>query len=166
MKTTLSFRFLVFSLFLGVLSSCSNEAIQVPGDTGAEAFMNQHTFKVASWEFYDHTSLDNFNLVQNEANIYLTFDDGTVYLCQIEDQGTSAERSVLGEFTASFSNGVFKGLWLDEFTFMQAVGLETRGEHVGTELYGEHELHQQPQSIFLKMDRLSDHPELIKSLIQ
>ena len=128
--------------------------------------MNQHTFKVASWEFYDHNSLDNFDLVQNTENIYLTFDDGTVYLCQIEDQGTSAERSILGEYGAHFSNGVFKGLWLDEHTYMSAVGLEIRGAQVGTELYGAHDLHQQPQSIYLNMERLEEHPELIKSLIQ
>ena len=148
--------FFIAILALG-FQSCSEEA-HVTSDNGVFEFVDETTFEVNSYEFYDHETLNNYDLVDLYEQLYLTFVDDQVFLTKVElrDGG----ETILGdEMKTSFMGGTLQGFWTDQYTFMRVASLDrSEGGRLVLELEGKHEGHKQFQTIFIVMQAMDSHP--------
>jgi len=155
MKATVKILFAAL-LTLG-LHSCTEEA-HVIADQGLFEFVDETSFEVTSYEFYDHETLGNYELADMYANLYLTFVGDQVFMTKIElRDGTE---TVYGDAMATnFTAGTLQGIWTDQYTYMRVASLDRTAEgHVVIELEGQHERHKQFQTIFIVMQALDAHP--------
>ena len=155
MKATVKILFAAL-LTLG-LQSCTEEA-HVIADQGLFEFVDETSFEVNSYEFYDHETLGNYDLVDTYEQLYLTFVDDQVFVTKIELRDGS--ETVYGEAMATnFTAGTLQGIWVDQYTYMEVASLDRTSEgRVVIELEGQHEGHKQFQTIFIVMQALDAHP--------
>ena len=155
MKATVKILFAAL-LTLG-LQSCTEEA-HVIADQGLFEFMDETSFEVNSYEFYDHETLGNYDLVNTYEQFYLTFVDDQVFVTKIELRDGS--ETVYGEAMATnFTAGTLQGIWVDQYTYMEVASLDRTAQgRVVIELEGQHEGHKQFQTIFIVMQALHAHP--------
>lgn len=153
------FKIFALAIFVGGLTSCSDEGMYLPGNQDALLFMDQKSFEVQEWEFYDHVSLDNYSPYASWDALFLTFNGTEAYLIKVDEENGISVRYESEELTPVFQNGVFKALLMEDGSSMEVVGFEIRGEQVTFELYGESLLSGQEQSIFVKSIRLDSHPD-------
>ena len=155
MKATIKILFAALLAFS--FQSCSEEA-HVIADQGLFEFMDETSFEVNSYEFYDHETLGNYDLVDTYEQLYLTFVDDQVFVTKIELRDGS--ETVYGEAMATnFTAGTLQGIWVDQYTYMEVASLDRTAEgRVVIELEGQHEGHKQFQTIFIVMQALDVHP--------
>ena len=120
--------------------------------------MDETSFEVNSYEFYDHETLGNYDLVDTYEQLYLTFVDDQVFVTKIELRDGS--ETVYGEAMATnFTAGTLQGIWVDQYTYMEVASLDRTAQgRVVIELEGQHEGHNQFQTIFIVMQALDAHP--------
>ncbi|CAI8372081.1 MAG: hypothetical protein ACPG4S_04815 [Schleiferiaceae bacterium] len=151
---------LLFALTLGVAStSCTPEAVSVV-DTEAQIFMNNKSFEVSSYEFYDFTTQENYEKTADFDSMFFTVKDDTAFLTKVLiAPGQEGQTSNSWEtYEVVFEGGVLQGIWLNKYTYMEVSSFDRIGEKVVIEFGGAHELHKQYQSIFLVLTALDYHP--------
>ena len=155
MKATIKILFAALLAFS--FQSCSEE-VHVIADQGLFEFMDETSFEVNSYEFYDHETLGNYDLVNTYEQFYLTFVDDQVFVTKIELRDGS--ETVYGDAMATnFTAGTLQGIWVDQYTYMEVASLDRTAEgRVVIELEGQHEGHKQFQTIFIVMQALDVHP--------
>ena len=157
---------LVAVLTLGLfLTSCSENELYVI-DGGAQDFMNEKTFDVASFEFYDHATLENYDSSDEFDHMYFTINGSNGFISKV-DPSTDLERQPSYSWDRvemNFEGGVLQGVWMDKYTYMSVVSFDREGNRVVLELEGAHELHKQFQSIFIVMTALDFHPNGIAEI--
>ena len=155
MKATIK---ILFAALLAFSFQCCSEEAHVIADQGLFEFMDETSFEVNSYEFYDHETLGNYDLVNTYEQFYLTFVDDQVFVTKIELRDGS--ETVYGDAMATnFTAGTLQGIWVDQYTYMEVASLDRTAEgRVVIELEGQHEGHKQFQTIFIVMQALDVHP--------
>lgn len=149
----------LLSVVLVALSSCTEEP-RIVVDTEVEMAMNKKSFEVESFEFYDHTTLENYDRASAFDHTYFTVNDDKAFLTKVLLAPTQPEQPSMSvdRYDVEFAGGVLQGIWTDKYTYMRVVSLERDRGKITMELEGEHELHQQFQSIYLVLSELDAHP--------
>ena len=151
---------LLLALTIGAFTtSCSNEAVSVV-DTEAQTFMNNTSFEVSSYEFYDFTTQENYEKSDDFDSMFFTVKDDEAFLTKVLiAPGQEGQPNITWEtYEVVFEGGVLQGIWTDKYTFMKVSSFDRMGDKVVIELGGAHEMHKQFQSIFLVMNALDYHP--------
>ena len=147
------------------MTSCSNnELFIIDGDT--QAFLNEKTFDVTSFEFYDHATLENYDSSDEYDLMYFTINGSNGFIFKV-DQTTDLERQPSYSWDRvemNFEGGVLQGIWINKYTYMSTVSYDREGNRIAFELEGAHELHEQFQSIFIVMTALDFHPNGIAEI--
>ena len=157
---------LTAALTLGLfMTSCSNNELFII-DSETQDFMNEKTFDVTSFEFYDHATLENYDSSDEYDHMYFTINGSNGFISKV-DQTTDLERQPSYSWDRvemNFEGGVLQGIWIDKYTYMSAVSYDREGNRIALELEGAHELHKQFQSIFIVMTALDFHPNGIAEI--
>lgn len=153
------FQISLLSTALFLLASCSEEP-RVVVDTEVEAAMNKKSFEITSFEFYDHTTLENYDKVSTFDHTYFTVNDDEAFVTKVLIAPTQPEQPSMSvdRYGIEFAGGALQGLWIDKYTYMSVVSLHRSEGTITLELEGEHELHKQFQSLFISLQELGAHP--------
>lgn len=151
---------LLATVTLGLFfTNCTPEAVSVV-DAEAQDFMNETTFDVTSYEFYDFNTDENYEKTDDFDHVYFTVNGDQAFLTKVlVAPRQEVQPSVTWEaYDVEFLGGVLQGMWLDKYTYMEVSSFQRLGDKLVIEFGGEHELHKQYQSIFIVMNALDYHP--------
>ena len=104
---------LTVALTLGMfITSCSNNELFII-DSETQDFMNEKTFDVTSFEFYDHATLENYDSSDEYDHMYFTINGSNGFISKV-DKTTDLERQPSYSWDRvemNFEGGVLQGIW-------------------------------------------------------
>jgi hypothetical protein len=158
MKKSIS-TILTFITLTLALSSCSEERVY-PGDTGAQAFMNETTFLVEELEIYNHDRQSTIEVTTSFDSIYFTFSENLGFITKVLNAPSTGEVYYqIDTVMVNFGGGMFNGVWTNPQTYQEAKGFSRNGSTAGFELAGVSCETGEYMSEFVKMTALDHHPK-------
>jgi hypothetical protein len=158
MKNSITLLTAIAALTLA-LSSCSEERT-MPGDTGAEAFLNKTTFLVEELELYNHKRLSTVDLTTSFDSIYFTFNENLGFITKVLNAPATGQIYYqIDTVTINFGGGMLNGIWTNPQSYQEAKGFSRAGSTAGFELAGVSCETGEYISQFIKMTALDHHPK-------